>query len=319
MRCLHLQENDPYFCLATEEYLLTGSDEDIFMLWQSRDTVVTGKHQNLLGEINYSWCRENNISPARRISGGGTVFHDMGNVNFCFLKNVNNPAEIRFKMFVQPVVDALAKLGIQAVISGKNDLLVQGRKFSGNAQHIYKNRVLHHGTLLFDSNLEKLHKVLQPVPGKYQSKGVPSTPDEVVNLLPSLKRKMSVKEFMLFLFRSQLEKPAGREYVLTGSEKTKIKHRVREKFSTWDWIFGYSPAYSFRNQITIRGKRLNVELEVKKGMIQQCNLSGNYFSEKDLKTMQYRFHGKKHDYADIYDLLQHSGEAVPSETTSAFF
>jgi lipoate---protein ligase len=319
MLCLHLQENDPYFCLATEEYLLTDSEEDFFILWQSRDAVVAGKHQNLLGEINYPWCRQNNVLPARRISGGGTVFHDEGNINFSFLRKVDNPAAIRFEMFVQPVIHALEELGFHAVISGKNDLLIQGKKISGNAQHIYKNRILHHGTLLFDTNLEKLRKALHTVPGKYQSKGVPSHPGDVANLLSFLKRKINRKEFIRFLFRSQLQKPSAKEYVLTADDKAKIRLRMKEKFSTWEWIFGYSPAYSFRNRIACGGKQLNVELEVQKGIIQQCKVSGKGYSEMDLLALQNQFPGEKHDYTDLYDLLQHTGEVVPSPLTEAFF
>src|SRR5665811_103020 len=121
MLCIHLENTDPFFCLATEEYLLKNFDEDIFMLWQSENTVVVGKHQNLLAEINYPFVRENKITVARRISGGGTVFHDAGNVNFTFIKNVKSPAEISFKQFTEPVVEALAKLGVTATNSGRND------------------------------------------------------------------------------------------------------------------------------------------------------------------------------------------------------
>ena len=156
MICIHLKNTNPFYCLAAEEYLLKNFDDDIFMLWQSKDTVVLGKHQNALAEINYPFVRANNVTVARRISGGGTVFHDAGNVNFAFIKNVKSPAEISFKQFTQPVVEALALLGIEATSSGRNDLLIEGLKISGNAEHVFKNRVLHHGTLLFNSDLENL-------------------------------------------------------------------------------------------------------------------------------------------------------------------
>ena len=140
MICIHLKNTNPFFCLAAEEYLLKNFREDIFMLWQSEDTVVVGKHQNAMAEINYPFVRENNITVARRISGGGTVFHDSGNVNFSFIKNVSSPAEISFKLFTEPVVEALEKLGIKATTSGRNDLLIEGMKISGNAEHVYKKR-----------------------------------------------------------------------------------------------------------------------------------------------------------------------------------
>ncbi len=152
MLCIYLKNTNPYFCLAAEEYFLKNFDDDIFMLWQSDDTIVVGKHQNALGEINYRFVRKNNITVARRISGGGTVFHDSGNVNFSFIKNVKSSAEISFKQFTEPVVNTLAKLDIIATTSGRNDLLIEGKKISGNAEHIFKKRVLHHGTLLYNSD-----------------------------------------------------------------------------------------------------------------------------------------------------------------------
>src|SRR5690606_34230164 len=134
MLCLELKNQDPYFCLAAEEYLMKQFSDDIFMLWQSDNTVVVGKHQNAMAEINYPFVHKNNIKVARRISGGGTVFHDRGNVNFTFIKTVDSPAEINFRRFVQPVIKALEKLGVEAVASGRNDLLLHGKKISGNAE-----------------------------------------------------------------------------------------------------------------------------------------------------------------------------------------
>ena len=167
MLCIQIENNDTFFCLAAEEYLLKNFNENIFMLWQSTNSVVVGKHQNALAEIDFSYVHRQNIDVARRISGGGTVFHDSGNVNFAFITNVNSTAEISFKRFTLPVVKALAKLGITASLSGRSDLIVDGKKISGNAQHVFKNRVLHHGTLLFDSNLETLGSSLRTAPGKY--------------------------------------------------------------------------------------------------------------------------------------------------------
>ena len=169
MLCIDLRNTNPYFCLAAEEYLLKTFNEDIFMLWQSQDTVVVGKHQNALGEINYPFIRANNITVARRISGGGTAYHDGGNVNFTYIKNVKSPAEISFKQFTRPVVEALGKLGLNATTSGRNDLLIEGFKISGNAEHVFKNRVLHHGTLLFNSDLVNLGNAINVVPEKYES------------------------------------------------------------------------------------------------------------------------------------------------------
>src|SRR5690554_4159748 len=184
MRCIRLSSRDPYFCLAAEEYLMKKFTDDIFMLWQSDDTVVIGKHQNAMGEINYRYVHEQNITVARRISGGGTVFHDSGNLNFAYIKNVSSTSEISFTRFIQPITEALGSLGITATTSGRNDLLVDGKKVSGNAQHIFKNRVLHHGTLLFNSNLQTLGSSIKVIPGLYRDKAVQSNRSIVTNILP---------------------------------------------------------------------------------------------------------------------------------------
>src|SRR5690554_1158971 len=203
MLCIRLYNNDPYFCLAAEEYLMKNFDQDIFMLWQSDATVVIGKHQNAMGEINYPYVIENGIKVARRISGGGTVFHDAGNLNFAYIKNVESPSQISFSRFVRPIVEALGKLDIKAVVSGRNDLLIDNKKISGNAEHIFKNRVLHHGTLLFDSDLTTLGKSIKVVEGKYQSKAVQSKRSTVTNILPYLKDQMSISTFANFIFNSE--------------------------------------------------------------------------------------------------------------------
>src|SRR5690554_2734304 len=243
MRCIRLSSRDPYFCLAAEEYLMKEFSEDIFMLWQSDDTVVIGKHQNAMGEINYRYVHENNIQVARRISGGGTVFHDAGNLNFAYIKNVDSPSEISFARFVQPMVEALAKLGVKATTSGRNDLLADGKKISGNAQHIFKNRVLHHGTLLFDSNLETLGNAIRIVPGKYQGKAVQSNRSIVANILPHLKEKMSLEEFTQFMLDFELAREGNKKYTLVEDDIRTIQNSADEKFSTWEWNFGYSPKY----------------------------------------------------------------------------
>jgi lipoate-protein ligase A len=303
MLCIHLKNTDPFYCLATEEYLLKNFDEDIFMLWQSEDTVVVGKHQNALAEINYPFVRENNITVARRISGGGTVFHDAGNVNFSFIKNVKSPGEISFKKFTEPVVEALAKLEIEATTSGRNDLLIKGLKISGNAEHVFKNRVLHHGTLLFNSDMENLGQAIKVVPGKYQSKAVQSNRSQVANITSFLKKEMGVKEFIQFLIDLQLKKEGNKYYEISQNDLEKIQALATEKFETWDWCYGYSPKYSFKNEVEIEGKNLSIQIHIKKGRISECAISGEYFSAEESKRISCEFIGKRHFYDDVKDIV----------------
>lgn len=303
MLCIHLQNTDPYFCLAAEEYLLKNFQEDVFILWQSENAVVVGKHQILLAEINYPFVLENNIALCRRISGGGTVFHDSGNVNFSFIKNVKSPAEISFKQFTAPVVDALAKLGLTATTSGRNDLLIEGLKISGNAEHIYKNRVLHHGTLLFNSDLENLGQAIKVAPGKYESKAVQSNRSSVSNISQFLKTEMTTGEFIQFLLDVQLENSENSLYHLNENDVPAIEKLSSEKFKTWKWNFGYSPKYTFRNEVEIGGKLLKINLQVERGIIVQVEIEGDYFTSEIALQLTQNLQNNKHFFEDVMDTV----------------
>jgi lipoate---protein ligase len=319
MLCIRLQNNDPFYCLAAEEYLLKNFTDDIFMLWQSNDTIVVGKHQNAMSEINYPFVHRNKIKVARRISGGGTVFHDEGNVNFCFIKNVAGPSEISFRRFVQPVIEALGELDVQAVTSGRNDILVGGKKISGNAEHIFKNRVLHHGTLLFNSNLEMLGQSIRVVQGKYHGKAVQSNRSEVTNILPFLKNEMTADDFISFLMNFYLGKQGSSLYEITEYDSRLVQKLADEKFCTWDWNFGYSPRYTFKNHFISKGKTLNVELQVEKGRITESNCSGDFLSEGELNAFNESLSGMRHFYPDVRQKLEKFYVQIPEELVFGFF
>jgi lipoate-protein ligase A len=319
MLCISLKNQDPYFCLAAEEYLMKNFSEDVFMLWQSINTVVVGKHQNAMAEINYPFVHTNNVQVARRISGGGTVFHDKGNVNFAFIKTVDSPSEISFKRFVQPVIDALGKLGVKAITSGRNDLLVEGRKISGNAEHIFKNRVLHHGTLLFNSDLRVLNQSTKAVAGKYQGKAVQSNRSEVTNILPFLKSKMTIEDFISFLLNDQLGKPGNTAYQFSEEDNAVVRELVTEKFSTWDWNFGYSPKYTFIKESKLNGKNLNVNLLVDRGYITDAEITGDYFSGAQSYGLKRALTGVRHFYDAMKDKLLETCPEVTDELVFSFF
>ncbi len=319
MLCIHLKNTNPYFCLAAEEYLLKNFTDDIFMLWQSENTVVVGKHQNLLGEINYPFVRENNIALCRRISGGGTVFHDSGNVNFTYIKNVKSPAEISFKMFTEPVTEALAKLGITAITSGRNDLLVDGLKISGNAEHVYKNRVLHHGTLLFNSDLENLGQAIKVAPGKYTGKAVQSNRSPVANISKFLKEEMPVHGFIQFLLHFQLEKSGNTFYRLNETDFQTIEKLSAEKFQTWEWNFGYSPKYMFKNEVEIAGKILKIEMKVEKGIIEECVISGDNLPVGEAENISSKLLKKKHHFDEVQNELSTQEEIFFKVLAEIFF
>jgi len=319
MLCIHLKNTDPFFCLAAEEYLLKNFSDDIFMLWQSEKAVVVGKHQNLLAEINYPFVLENNIALCRRISGGGTVFHDAGNVNFSFIKNVKSPAEISFKQFTAPVVDALAKLGIEATTSGRNDLLIEGLKISGNAEHVYKNRVLHHGTLLFNSDLKNLGQAIKVVPGKYESKAVQSNRSPVANISQFLKTPMNTVDFIQFLLDVRLENAENSHYFLNENNIQSIEKLSTEKFRTWEWNFGYSPKYSFKNEVEIEGKTLKIEMKVERGIIVDIKIGGDFFTMEIALQLTQNLKNRKQFFEEVKKVLTPLQEEELDVLCNSFF
>ena len=273
--------NDPCFNIATEEFLLRESKEEFFMLYIDRPSVIVGKHQNAIAEINYKYVKENNIPVIRRISGGGTVVHDSGNLNFCYIANSREGFQIDFKKYIQPIVDVLInKYGISAEIGAKNDIRVNGLKISGNAEHVFKNRVLHHGTLLVSSNLHDLAQALYIIPGKYIDKAVKSIRSEVTNLseintsieINSL--KSTIKSDLKSIYEFE-------DYTLSTQELAFINNKIVEKFNTWKWNFGYSPSYIFRSE--------TVELLVENGIIVKAKIPASLPLEQIVI-------GKNHDY-----------------------
>lgn len=273
--CLQLNEPDPYFNLAVEEYFLRNFSEDIFILWRSESSIVVGKHQNALAEINHRYVRENNIKVARRLSGGGTVFHDPGNLNFTFIRNVERLEEVNFRVFTQPIVAVLQELGLAAYTTGRNDLLIDGKKISGNAEHVYKKRVLHHGTLLFDSHMEKLKNALKVDLSRFEDKAVQSNRSEVANISSYLPHPMSIDEFSQYIFTRISASYPERKYIqLSEPDKQAIDQLRHEKYSQWDWIYGYSPKYTYRNKLQTTKGEIAFTLHVEKGKIKDSAWTG---------------------------------------------
>jgi lipoate---protein ligase len=320
MFCIYLEETDLHFCLAAEEYLLKNYREEIFLIWQSNNAVVVGKHQNTLAEIDYRYIRENGISVARRISGGGTVFIDSGNVNFVLIVNVSSPSEVSFQKFTQPVVDALSDLGIHATLSGRNDLMIEGKKISGNAEHVFKNRVLHHGTLLFNSDLARLGKALGAISEKYTGKAIRSYRSEVTNISCSLKKTLSVREFIRHMLDFQLNRSGeSLYYSLPESDKEAIRKLSSEKFQTREWQYGYSPSYSFRNTLKIKEKTLNISIEAEKGIIQRVSLEGDYYSKKDSAKLAEILIHQPHQYESIENAHLRAGIITEADVMYSYF
>ena len=297
--CINQTNNDPYFNLASEEYFLKNYQEDFFILWRSRPCVVVGKHQNALAEINHEFVQTNQIPVARRLSGGGTVFHDPGNVNFTFIRNVEKVSEVNFKVFTRPVLETLKKLGVDAYTTGRNDLLTDGKKISGNAEHVHKNRVLHHGTLLFDSRLDALKGALNVDLSRFEDKAVQSNRSEVTNIADYLSNQISVQDFTNFLFSETcLKFPEILIYEPSAKDLEAIGKLSEEKYKTWDWIFGYSPRYRFTNKLKTKNGNILIGIQIEKGLMVDVKISGTISPELGRKLAE-TLVGSRHELNDI--------------------
>jgi len=272
MRLIISENKDVYFNLSLEDVLLHGTNADMLMLWQSRSAVVCGKHQNLCGEANYGYCKNHNIDLARRLSGGGSVYHDEGNVNFTFIQNLkpHEKLNINFCKFLNPMMDVLASLGVNTTYSGRNDLLLNGLKISGNAEHLHQQsrKVLHHGTLLFDSKLDTLSEALHSQ-GLYESKAVKSVRSKVGNIRPH-NAFDDVQDFIEALAEGFMVKFGYSASNITTEENTKAQQLCTSKYSTDAWIVGYSPDYHVEKELVLYNKSVKISLSVHKGNIDKA-------------------------------------------------
>ena len=289
MRLIQSSSRDVYFNLAAEDCLLNHTRDNVVMLWQSDAAVVCGKHQNLCAEVNYAFCKQNNISLARRLSGGGTVYHDVGNVNFTFIQNLEDHEElnINFKRFLDPVIAVLGSMGVKATYSGRNDLLVDGFKISGNAEHLHqqRRRVLHHGTLLFNSKLDSLGKALHSV-GEYESKAVKSVRSKVMNI-QHLTPFKSTESFIEALAAGFIQHLGANISFLNDEELHIIQELRQQKYATTSWIQGYSPVYTAKKELLFNNKPVVIGLRVNKGIIEdfQIHLGHDNALEQALKDI----------------------------------
>ncbi|NLD96327.1 MAG: lipoate--protein ligase [Synergistaceae bacterium] len=285
------QSHDPAFNLALEEYLYRSVDEGhpgYFLLWQNAPSIIVGRFQNTAQEVNRPFVEERGINVVRRISGGGAVYHDLGNVNYSFIVPNDEGAPFDFARHARPVIDALAKLGVAAESGGRNDLVIDGRKFSGSAQHMDRRRLLHHGTLLFDSDLSVLEQALNVDEEKFTSKGFKSVRSRVTNILPMLPEPISVEEFIDAL-RGAL---SGTEtYSLDETQRTEIRRLRDEKYATWEWNWGASPEFSERKVRRFPWGKVEALLNVKEGVIRQARFYGDYFGTEHREEIEHALEG----------------------------
>ncbi len=282
---LETGSQDPRYNLAFEQFVLENRrDGDYLMLWQNANTVVIGRHQNTAEEVNQPFIDEHGVCVVRRVTGGGAVYHDLGNLNYSFITDSGRAEMLSMSRFTQPVVAALQKLGLSAEASGRNDILVDGKKVSGTAQRLHKGRILHHGTLLFESNPEMVAGALNADPSKFQSKSSKSVRSRIGNIRPALKEDMDMPAFWAYL-KGEL---AQNEFVpgaLTEAELAAVRALQESRYSSWEWNYGHSPRYDYQGKKRWEGGLLEVLLGVEKGHITRADFRGDFLCRDNLEAL----------------------------------
>jgi len=292
---LESKSTDPCFNLSLEQFVFDemNSLEDYFMLWQNDNAIIVGKHQNTIEEINQKYVEDNHIKVVRRLSGGGAVYHDLGNLNYTFIVNTEKSTGLSLKVFCEKINEALGAFGIPAQVSGRNDITIDGKKFSGNAQYIKNGRVMHHGTLMFDSNLDAIKNALRVGKDKIESKGVKSVRSRVTNIKDYLDDNITLDMFKVMLIKYMFK---GMEFKTHSFKPEDIK-RIEEiqaiRYNMWEWNYGISPAYNLKKtrRIECVGE-IQIYLEVKDGIITHIEFHGDYFSLQNSKTLEDLLKGK---------------------------
>lgn len=301
MRYIESPSNDAFYNMALEEYVFESlpRDDSYFMLWQNRNAVVVGKFQNTAQEVDAAFVRRQGIDVVRRLSGGGAMYQDMGNLNFTFVVDQQDSRNLDFGLFIDPVICALARLGVRAEKSGRNDILVDGKKFSGNAQYNKKGRTMHHGTLLFRSDLAVVGKALRVRPDKIESKGIRSVRSRVVNLSDYLPKEVALADFKAALLDEMFGAGPRPEYRLTAEDDRAVGQLRDEKYATFAWNYGRSPAYSIHKDCRYPFGSVELALEVRDGHIRDIGFWGDFFGNGDPEELAQKLAGAALQQQDI--------------------
>ena len=303
------KSHKPQYNIAMEEYCFKKllRHDKVFMLWINEPAIIVGKHQNTIEEVNSQYVRENNIHVVRRISGGGAVYHDLNNLNYTIISNEEKGSEFDFKTFSEPVLKTLEELGVEANFTGRNDLVIGGKKICGNAQAYIKGRIMHHGCILFDTDLTVLSKALEIPRDLIESKSVKSVRSVVTNILPHLPRKIGVEEFSSAILSHMKNKfPEMEEYVFSEAELAEIERNSREKFSSWDWNYGHSPLFNITRKTRFNAGKIQVFASVKNSVIENIKFYGTFFgNNSDLAAVEDALKGVKYTIEDVRETLLH--------------
>lgn len=296
---------DPYFNMAAEEFCLERLNEDVLMLWRNDRAVIVGNNQNTIEEINVPYVEENQIPVIRRLSGGGAVFHDLGNVNYTLIQQYDPSLFSNYEYFASPVIKFLQSIGVEAELCGRNDLMICGYKFSGNAQTVRNGRIMHHGTLLYSSEMKDISGALKPNKKKIESKGVKSVRNRVTNISSHIKQSIPVEKFMDMLYWYFAETEKGvKAYEFSEEDIAYINKLADEKYRTWEWNFGNSPGYTWKNCRKFDYGLIDIRLLVEKGIIEECKIYGDFFGIREIHEIEMRIIGSRHNGDEINTALK---------------
>jgi len=322
---LETGSTNPFYNLAFEEILLSRqSEHNYLLLWQNENTVVVGQNQNTVAEINQQFIKQHGIRVVRRKTGGGAVYHDLGNLNYSFISNINNKDWQIKGRFTDSIVAALQNLNLDAKASGRNDILISGYKVSGTAQCILGNRILHHGTLLFDSDIQMMTGALQVDSLKFESKSIQSLRSRVGNIRGFLHNDMTLPQFWAYLKQELL----GSNIImdnLSEVELSTVKALQENKYNTWEWNYGKSPEYKFKNKRKWPGGLLEVQFTVTSGRITNIAFYGDFLSVFPLDVVECALQGCRLQEDDVkavldqYSLYYYFGEITRDEILETLF
>ncbi|WEK53680.1 MAG: lipoate--protein ligase [Candidatus Cohnella colombiensis] len=299
--------HDPALNLALEEYILRSlpDDNDYLLFYINEPSIIIGKNQNTVEEINAEYVESNGIHIVRRLSGGGAVYHDLGNLNFSFIMKDDGKSFHNFKKFTEPVVQALRTLGVEAELSGRNDLQVGERKISGNAQFSTRGKMFSHGTLMFDSEIEHVVSALKVNAEKYVSKATKSIRSRVANISEFLTEPMTIEQFKARLLQSLFAGEAKIPYYELSEQDWDNVHKLAdERYRSWDWNYGRSPTFNVRQTKRIEGAGMfDVRLQVEQGVIAGATIYGDFFGRGDVSELANKFVGVRYENAALSEVL----------------
>lgn len=298
--------NDPTINLALEEYCVRNlnMNDDYLLFYINEPSIIIGKHQNTIEEINSGYVNENGIQVVRRISGGGAVYHDKGNLNFSFMTKYSNESIHNFKYFTGPVIKVLAELGVNAELNGRNDITVSDRKISGNAQFTDTKSMFSHGTLLFDSHLEDVAKALNVRIDKIESKGIKSVRSRVANITEFLSHKMSIDEFRQKIIDSIFSNQDSVEYFeLSDEQWSDVMNLSESKYRNWDWNYGRSPEFNIQKVNRFDFGQIDARINVKDGVIKSIKIYGDFLGHGELEDLEKKLMNKKYEKETLLNSL----------------